>query len=146
MGRFTGFLGLAVILGFAWLVSTHRRSIKLRILAWGLGLQFLFAILVLRTDFGKIFQAISRGVNAMIGYVQAGSSFVFGNQLGAPDGPFGVVFAFQVLPIVIFIASLFSILYYLGIMQWVVKAMAVVMLKTMGVSGAESLNVAASIF
>ena len=146
MGRFTGFLGLAVILGFAWLISTHKRSIKLRILAWGLGLQFLFAILVLRTDFGKIFQAISRGVNAMIGYVQAGSSFVFGNQLGAPDGPFGVVFAFQVLPIVIFIASFFSILYYLGIMQWVVRAMAVVMLKTMGVSGAESLNVAASIF
>jgi CNT family concentrative nucleoside transporter len=82
----------------------------------------------------------------MINYVQAGSMFVFSDQLGAPNGPFGVVFAFQVLPIVIFIASFFSILYYLGIMQWVVKGMAVVMLKTMGVSGAESLNVAASIF
>ena len=146
MGRFTGLLGLILIMGFAWLVSTHKRAIKLRILGWGLGLQFAFAVLVLKTDFGKIFQAISRGVNAMIGYVQSGSTFVFGNQLGAPDGPFGVVFAFQVLPIVIFIASFFSILYYLGIMQWVVKAMAVVMLKTMGVSGAESLNVAASIF
>ena len=146
MGRYTGFLGLAVILGFAWLVSTHKRAIKLRILAWGLGLQFTFALLVLKTDFGNVFQAISRGVNAMINYVQAGSTFVFGNQLGGPDGPFGVVFAFQVLPIVIFIASFFSILYYLGIMQWVVRGMAIVMLKVMGASGAESLNVAASIF
>ena len=146
MGRFTGILGLVTILGLAWLISTHKHAIKLRILAWGLGLQILFAVLVLRTDFGKLFQAISRGVNAMIGYVQAGSSFVFGPQLGAASGPFGVVFAFQVLPIVIFIASFFSILYYLGIMQWVVRGMAVVMLKTMGASGAESLNVAASIF
>lgn len=146
MGRFTGILGLIVIMSLAWLISTHKRAIKIRILAWGLGLQMFFAVLVLRTDFGKVFQAISRGVNAMIGYVQAGSSFVFGPQLGAPDGPFGVVFAFQVLPIVIFIASFFSILYYLGIMQWVVRGMAVIMLKTMGVSGAESLNVAASIF
>jgi CNT family concentrative nucleoside transporter len=146
MGRFTGILGLIIILGFAWLFSTHKRSIKLRILAWGFGLQFAFALLVLKTDFGKVFQAASRGVNAMINYVEAGSTFVFGNQLGGPNGGFGVVFAFQVLPIVIFIASFFSILYYLGVMQWVVRGMAVVMLKTMGVSGAESLNVAASIF
>src|SRR5581483_12444001 len=107
MGRFTGILGLAVILGVAWLISAHKRSIKLRILAWGLGLQFTFAVLVLKTDFGKLFQAASRGVNAMINYVQAGSTFVFGDQLGGPNGPFGVVFAFQVLPIVIFIASFF---------------------------------------
>lgn len=146
MGRFTGFLGLAVILAAAWLISTHKTAIKLRILGWGFGLQFAFALLVLKTDFGKIFQVISRAVNAAIGYVQAGSTFVFGEQLGSPNGPWGVVFAFQVLPIVIFIASFFSILYYLGIMQQVVRAMAVVMQKTMGVSGAESLNVAASIF
>src|SRR5579871_3733402 len=146
MGRFTGILGLVIILGLAWLISTHKRAIKVRILCWGLGLQILFAVLVLRTDFGKIFQAISRGVNAMIGYVQAGSSFVFGEQLGAANGPFGVVFAFQVLPIVIFIASFFSILYYLGVMPVIVRAMAVVMQKIMGASGAESLNVAASIF
>ena len=146
MGRYTGFLGLLVILGIAWLISARKRAIKLRILAWGLGLQFAFALLVLKTDVGKIFQGISRGVNAMINYVQAGSTFVFSDQLGSPGGPFGVVFAFQVLPIVIFIASFFSILYYLGIMQWVVRGMAVLMLKTMGASGAESLNVAASIF
>ncbi|PWU06212.1 MAG: NupC/NupG family nucleoside CNT transporter [Terriglobia bacterium] len=146
MGRFTGLLGLVIIMAAAWLVSTQKTAIKGRILAWGLGLQFAFALLVLKTDFGKVFQAISRGVNAAIGYVEAGSTFVFGQQLGSPSGPWGVVFAFQVLPIVIFIASFFSILYYLGIMQQVVRAMAIGMQKTMGVSGAESLNVAASIF
>ena len=145
MGRFTGLLGLVVILAVAWLLSNHRRAIRLRILAWGLGLQFLFAILVLRTDFGRIFQAIGKGVNAMLEYAEVGSQFLFG-PLGAKAGPYGVIFAFQVLPIVIFIASFFSILYYLGIMQFIVRWMALGMLKTMGASGAESLNVAASIF
>src|SRR5712691_6969290 len=145
MGRLTGLLGLVVILGVAYLFSAHRKAIKLRILAWGLGLQFLFALLVLRTDFGKVFQAIGAGVNAMLGYAEVGSEFLFG-PLGTKSGAFGVIFAFQVLPIVIFIASFFSILYYLGVMQVVVKAMAIAMQKIMGVSGAESLNVAASIF
>src|SRR5712671_2425631 len=145
MGRFTGVLGLVVILAVAWLLSSHRRAIRLRILAWGLGLQFLFAILVLRTDFGLVFQAIGKGVNAMLEYAEVGSKFLFG-PLGEKGGPFGVIFAFQVLPIVIFIASFFSILYYLGVMQFIVRWMALGMLKTMGASGAESLNVAASIF
>ena len=96
MGRFTGLLGLVVILGVAYLMSSHRHSIRLRILAWGLGLQFLFAVLVLRTDFGRVFQAIGAGVNAMLEYAEVGSQFLF--------GPYGVIFAFQVLPIVIFIA------------------------------------------
>jgi CNT family concentrative nucleoside transporter len=146
MGRFTGLLGLIVILAVAWLCSTHKRAIKLRLLAWGLGLQFLFAILVLKTDFGKVFQAIGRGVNAMLDFSEAGTRFLFGDQLGAKTGSFGVIFAFQVLPIIIFIASFFAILYYLGVMQWIVRAMAIGMQKVMGVSGAESLNVAASIF
>jgi CNT family concentrative nucleoside transporter len=146
MGRFTGFLGLIVILAVAWLCSNNRRAIKLRLIAWGLGLQFCFALLVLKTDFGKVFQAIGRGVNAMLEFSEAGTSFLFGPQLGTKAGPYGVIFAFQVLPIIIFIASFFSILYYLGIMQWLVRAMAVGMQKVMGVSGAESLNVAASIF
>jgi CNT family concentrative nucleoside transporter len=145
MGRYTGFLGLVVILAVAWLCSTHKRQVKLSILAWGLGLQFAFAVLVLKTGFGKVFQAIGAGVNAMLGYTEAGSQFLFG-PLGIQKGPFGVIFAFQVLPIIIFIASFFSILYYLGIMQWVVRGMAVAMQKVMGVSGAESLDVAASIF
>src|SRR5580658_6601182 len=145
MGRFTGLLGLVVILAVAWLLSSHRRAIRLRILAWGLSLQFLFAVLVLRTDFGLIFQEIGKGVNAMLDYAEVGSQFLFG-PLGAKTGPYGVIFAFQVLPIIIFIASFFSILYYLGVMQFIVRWMALGMQKTMGASGAESLNVAASIF
>ncbi len=146
MGRFTGLLGLVVILGAAWLCSTHKRAVKLRIIGWGMGLQFAFALLVLKTDFGKIFQAIGAGVNAMLGYTEAGASFVFGDALGKGSGPYGVIFAFQVLPIVIFIASFFAILYYLGVMQFIVRLMAIGMQRVMGVSGAESLNVAASIF
>jgi CNT family concentrative nucleoside transporter len=119
MGRFTGFLGLAVILAIAWLCSSHKRAIKLKLILWGLGLQFGFALLVLKTDFGKIFQAIGAGVNAMLNYSEAGTSFLFGPELGTKAGPYGVIFAFQVLPIIIFIASFFSILYYLGIMQWI---------------------------
>jgi concentrative nucleoside transporter, CNT family len=145
MQRFTGLLGLVVILAAAWLFSAHKRAIKLRILLWGVSLQFAFALLVLKTGFGKVFQAIGVGVNAMLNYAEAGSNFVFG-PLGIKSGPFGVVFAFQVLPIVIFIASFFAIMYHLGIMQWVVKGMAIAMQKVMGASGAESLNVAASIF
>src|SRR5215468_5452414 len=145
MQRFTGLLGIAVILGASWVISAHRRDIKLRVLAWGLSLQFAFAVLVLKTDFGKVFQAIGVGVNAMLGYTEEGAKFLFG-PLGMKSGPYGVLFAFQVLPIIIFIASFFSILYYLGVMQWVVRGMAIAMQKIMGASGAESLNVAASIF
>jgi concentrative nucleoside transporter, CNT family len=145
MGRFTGLLGLVVILAFAWLCSNHKRDIKLRVIAWGMGLQITFAFLVLKTDFGKIFQAIGHGVNNMLAYTEAGSEFLFG-PLGKGSGPYGVLFAFQVLPIVIFIASFFAVMYYLGVMQFLVRLMAIGMQKVMGVSGAESLNVAASIF
>jgi concentrative nucleoside transporter, CNT family len=145
MERFTGLLGLVVILGVAWLFSTHKSAIKLKLILWGMGLQLAFAILVLKTNFGLVFQGIGAGVNSMLEFAEKGSEFLFG-PLGIKSGPYGVIFAFQVLPIVIFIASFFSILYYLGVMQAVVKAMAVGMQKVMGVSGAESLNVAASIF
>ena len=146
MGRFTGLLGIASILAVAWLFSRHKRKIKLRILFWGLGLQFAFAFIVLRTGVSRAFQAASAAVTAMLGYSEVGSAFVFGDTLGRSSGSMGSIFAFQVLPIIIFIASLFSVLYYLGIMQWIVKAFAIVMQRVMGASGAESLNVAASIF
>jgi CNT family concentrative nucleoside transporter len=150
MSRFTGLLGIAAILLVAWLLSRHRKEIKLRIILWGMGLQFGFAVLVLKTSFGKIFQAAAGGVNAMLGYAQAGSMFVFGDVLGSQANSQaklgGTIFAFQVLPIIIFIASFFAILYYLGVMQQIVKVFAVGMQKVMGASGAESLNVAASIF
>jgi len=145
MTRFTGLLGIIVILAVAFLLSAHRRDIKLRIIAWGVGLQFAFALLVLKTDFGLVFQKIGQGVNAMLNYSQEGAKFLFG-PLGDQGGPYGVLFAFQVLPIIIFIASFFAILYYLGVMQVIVKGMAIAMQKIMGASGAESLNVAASIF
>ena len=145
MDRFTGLLGLVVIVTLAWLFSTHRNQVKPRILMWGLGLQFAFAFLVLKTDFGRLFELASHAVNALLEYAETGSQFLFG-PLGAKSGPFGVVFAFQVLPIVIFIASLFGILYQIGVMQVVVAAMARLMQRVMGASGAESTNVAASIF
>ena len=146
MERFTGLLGIVVILACAYLFSSNRKAIQPRILLWGLSLQFIFAFLVLRTDAGLIFKSASVAVNHLIEYAFEGSKFVFGDKLGVKSDMFGVVFAFQVLPIVIFIASLFSILYYFGVMQIFVKAMAVVMQKVMGTSGAESTNVAASIF
>src|ERR1700730_19460407 len=134
MQRFTGLIGLVVILAVAWLFSTHKRQIKLRLIVWGMGLQILFAVLVLKTDFGLVFQKIGDGVNAMLGFAEVGSQFLFG-PLGIKTRPFGVVFAFQVLPIVIFIASFFSILYYLGVMQAVGKAMATGREKLIGGSG-----------
>jgi CNT family concentrative nucleoside transporter len=146
MDRFTGLIGLAVILASAWVFSSNRKAIQPRVLLWGLGLQFVFAFLVLRTDAGIVFQSASVAVNHLIEYAFEGSKFVFGDKLGVKTDTFGVIFAFQVLPIVIFIASLFSILYYFGVMQIFVRAMAVVMQKVMGTSGAESTNVAASIF
>ncbi len=145
MGRFTGLLGLLVILGLAYAVSTHRRAIKPKLLLWGLGLQFAFAFLVLKTHFGELFEAASVAVNALLEYAEEGSKFLFG-PLGEKGGPYGVIFAFQVLPIVIFIAALFSILYYFGVMQIVIRGMARLMQRVMGASGAESTNVAASIF
>ena len=144
--RFTGLLGIAAILAVCFLFSKHKRSIRPAVILWGLGLQFLCAFLVLKTPCGWAFDKASQGVTAMLHYSEAGSRFVFGDKLGAASKEFGVVFAFQVLPIIIFIASFFAILYYFGVMQLFVRAMAVVMQRVMGASGAESTNVAASIF
>src|ERR1700683_988648 len=142
MERFTGILGILAILLVCVLFSKHKRAIRPSLIFWGLGLQLAFAFIVLRTPAARIFEALSDKVNAIIAYSQAGSKFVFGDQLGgAPTA----VFAFQVLPIIIFICSLFAILYYLGVMQVLVNAMAVVMQSVMGASGAESTNVGASI-
>ena len=143
MQRFTGLLGILAILVVSVLFSKHKRAIRPSLILWGLGLQGAFAFIVLRTPAARVFQALSDKVNALIGFSQAGSKFVFGDQLG---GSQPAVFAFQVLPIVIFICSLFAILYYLGVMQVVVRAMAIIMQRVMGASGAESTNVAASIF
>jgi len=145
MSRFTGLLGLALILAIAWACSNNRRAIQPRIVLWGLGLQIGLALLVLRTGFGRVFEVMGSAITRLLDYTQAGSEFVFGS-LAKSDGPLGVVFAFKVLPIIIFVASLFAILYYLGVMQVIVRGIAVAMQRVMGSSGAESLDVAASIF
>lgn len=145
MERFTGLLGLVAILATAYIFSSDRRRIKPRLLLWGLGSQFVLAFIILRTNVGFLFHSASIAVNALLEYAEEGSKFLFG-PLGTKDGSFGVVFAFQVLPIVIFIASLFAVLYYFGIMQVVIKGMAIAMRRIMGASGAESTCVAASIF
>src|SRR3954469_4402536 len=145
MARLHGILGLLAILACAYLFSTRRSAIQKRVLVWGVILQFAFAFLVLKTRFGELFYGVSLFVNAMLNYTAAGSSFVFGDLLGTKNQQFGVIFAFQVLPIVIFICSFFAVLYYLGVMQLFVKGMAVIMQRFMGTSGAESTCVAASI-
>src|SRR5579875_1649711 len=145
MTRFDGVVGLIAILAAAYLFSTCRSAIQKRVVLWGVTLQFAFAFLVLKTKIGELFYGVSLFVNALLNYTAAGSSFVFGDKLGLRNDQFGVIFAFQVLPIVIFICSLFAILYYIGIMQVLVKAMAVVMQRFMGTSGAETTCVAASI-
>jgi CNT family concentrative nucleoside transporter len=146
MGRFTGILGLFTMLGLAYAFSTNRRAIRLKTVAWGLGLQVAFAIFVLKSDLGRtLFQKAGDAVTRLLGYAFVGSQFVFGD-LGKQGSQLGFYFAFQVLPTVIFICALFAVLYYLGVMQLVIKAAAWLMIRLMGVSGAESLNVAASIF
>jgi len=145
MGRLSGLLGIAAILGIAFVFSSNRKAIRLKTVAWGLGLQFAFAVIVLQTKYGQaVFHWIGAKITRMLAFAAFGSSFVFG-ELGTP-GNTVARFAFQVLPTIIFIAALFAILYYLGVMQVIVMGFAKVMTRLMGASGAESLNVAASIF
>ncbi len=140
-------LGIVAILALAYGLSTARRRISRRVLIWGLLLQFVFALVVLKFEPGrKAIDAVSQAVARVLDCAMAGSSFVFGEKLTSPDGPAGFVFAFRVLPTVIFVAALFAVLYHLGVMQWVVRGIAIVMGKLMGTSGAESLDVAASLF
>ena len=153
-------VGLALILGLAYACSSARSAIDYRTVAWGLSLQFLFAIVVLKTAAGqRTFQVLGGVINRVLDFAFVGSSFVFGplgskeawprimtEVLGPEGAQYGVIFAFQVLPTIIFIAALFAMLYYFGIMQIVVRVFAVGMRFVMRASGAETLNVAASIF
>lgn len=155
MARFTGVLGILAVLAAAWLGSTDRKHIRWRTVAWGLSLQLLFAFFVLRFDFGQRAMAWAGDVvNNMLAATFAGTRVLFG-ELGLPNaGAFGKViapasgsvFAFQVLPTVIFISAFFAVLYHIGLMQIIIRGLAWVMLKTMRISGAESMNVAASVF
>jgi CNT family concentrative nucleoside transporter len=153
-------VGLLVILTLAYAASSNRSAIDRRTVAWGLGLQILFALLVLKTTPGQqLFTFLGQGINRLLDFGNVGAAFVFGPLgdkeawprimtavLGAEGARYSVLFAFQVLPTIIFIAALFAILYYLGVMQFVVRLFAIGMRRFMKASGAESLNVAASIF
>jgi CNT family concentrative nucleoside transporter len=146
LGRWSGLLGLAAMLLLAWIFSTNRRAIRWRTAVWGLVLQFLFAALVLRFPAGEHALAVAgEGFDRFLSYSFAGSEFVFGD-LGKQHSPSGFVFAFQALPPIIFVSAFFAVLYHLGIMQLIVRAFSRVMQATMEVSGAESLDVAASVF
>jgi len=160
MERLQPLIGLLLIGLIAYALSTNRKAIRARTILWGFSLQFVFALLVLKTSQGQwLFEVLGERVRQLLAFSAVGSSFVFGvignqpvwarvmNTVLGPDGAqYGVIFAFQIAPTIIFIAALFAILYYLGIMQFVVRLFAVVMNRVMGASGAESLNVAASIF
>lgn len=146
MERLTGVLGLLVFLALAYAFSTNRRAIRWRTVIIGLTLQLIFAVFVLRVPFGQnIIQTGGDAAKKLLSYSFAGSSFLFG-ELGTQGGKYGFYFAFQVLPVIIFIAAFFAILYHYGIMQFIIRVIASVMMRFMGASGAESLNVAASIF
>lgn len=141
-----GLLGMATILGLAYLFSTNRRAIRMKTVAWGLALQVAFAFVVLDTNIGRqVFAVIGTAVTKLLDYSYYGSTFVFGD-LGAKNSKLGLLFAFQVLPTIIFIAAIFAVLYYYGIMPFIVKQAAKLMTRLMAASGAESLNIAASIF
>jgi CNT family concentrative nucleoside transporter len=134
------------MLSLAYAFSTNRRAIRVKTVVWGLSLQIFFAIFVLRIDYGRrMFQVIGDAANHVLAYSFVGSQFIFG-ELGKQNSNVGFIFAFQVLPVVIFICALFAILYHIGVMQIVIRGMAWAMTRIMGASGAESLNVAASIF
>jgi CNT family concentrative nucleoside transporter len=146
MGRFVGLLGILTMLTLAYVFSTNRKAIRLKTVLWGLGLQLAFAFFVLRFEIGRlIFQKAGDGVNTVLGYAFVGSTFLFG-ELGKKYSAYGFIFAFQVLPAIIFIAAVFAFLYHIGVMQILIRAFAWVMTRVMGASGAESLDIAASIF
>lgn len=206
LARLTGVIGIVGILAIAWLMSNDRRAIRWSIVAWGLGMQIVLAIAVLKgaviatalrgmapftqaaaaaifivlaivaTQIAKrmqpaarrplwiafgiisawlllahnllayLFEAVRQVVNNFISYTAEGSKFVFGEALASATGPVGFVFATQVLPTIIFISSVFAVLYYLGVMQIVVRFFAKIMTRTMKASGAEATSTAASVF
>lgn len=139
-------LAAGIFLGIAYLLSSNRKEIKIRMVLWGLGLQILFAVAVLKVGFiTNVFRSIANGFTALLEVSDAGAAFLFGNLID-PSQSWGYLFAFKVLPTVVFFSAVMSLFYYLGIMQRIVYAFAWVMKKTMKLSGAESLAAAANIF
>ena len=140
-----GILGMITLLFIAFLFSSNRKGINWKTVGLGLALQLIIAIGVLKVGFVKtIFEFIGKGFIELLSYTQAGSEFLFGGMLDVNS--FGFIFAFQVLPTILFFSALTSVLFYLGIIQKVVKLMGLLLTKILGISGAESLSVAGNIF
>lgn len=151
--RAMGFVGIATMLAIAWLLSYDRRRISWRLVGAGLALQGLFGIIVLRTAPGRFFFTfVGNVISGILDFVVAGARFVFGYLVdftlpgGIDPTAGGTGFAFKVLPTIIFFSALMSVLYYFGVMQGVVKAIAWVMQRTLGTSGAETLSASGNIF
>ncbi len=156
---FRGILGMAVLLAIAFLLSKDRKKINWKTVGFGLSAQMFLAICILAGDkigfnigayridlsfVGKFFDVVGKGFTNILNYTSAGAQFLFGDLLNTES--FGFIFAFQIMPTIIFFAALTSLLFYLGVLQFVVKGMAKVLTKLMGISGAESLSVAGNIF
>ncbi len=141
-GILRGILGVAVLLGICVLLSNQRKAINWRLVIGGIGLQVILAVLILATPFGNLVGWISGGFVKLLGFSDEGAKFMFGELIDASR--YG--FAFKVLPTILFVAALTSLLYYLGVLQWVVYGFAWVMKRLMRLSGAESLATAANIF
>ena len=143
-----GLLGIITLLGIAVAMSNNRKQINFRIVGWGLGLQLIFALFILKTPMGKpVFGFLDKVISKLISFSDAGSDFLFTSFV--PDVGFHpslINFAFRALPTIIFFSSLMAVLYHLGIIQFVVKWIARAMQKTMGTSGSETLSVSANIF
>ena len=141
MERLVSLVGLFTMVGIAWLMSSHKRKVNLRIVGGGMLLQFGLALLVLRTESGhNFFKGVGDFVTQLLNYVDVGSAFVFGDNFGDH------FFAFKVLPTIIFFSALMSIFYYMGIMQRLVAFFAFIMRTTLRTSGAETLSASANIF
>ena len=145
MENIAAVLGLLVFTGIAYALSTNRKAVNWKTVFWAFGLQFLFAVLILKTTVGTVvFSWLNDIVLKVLAFQQSGAEMVFGNLAKADS--LGYIFAFQVLPTIVFFSALISLLYYLGIMQWIVYVFAVIIGKACKLSGAESLSAAANIF
>jgi len=148
MDHLIGILGIVVLLAIAFALSNNRKQINMRIVCWGLGLQAIFAIFILKTPIGSpLFGFLDKTIRKLISFSDAGSDFLFKSFV--PDVGYHVAmvnFAFRALPTIIFFSSLMAVLYHFGIIQMFVKWIAKAMQKTMGTSGSETLSVSANIF
>jgi len=147
MERFIGILGIFAILGIAYLMSNNKKNIDLRLVVWGLGLQLLFGIFILVTPFGKpIFTWFDKLIKKLLSFSNDGSEFLFASFIDGKMHPAVINFAFSVLPTVIFFSALMAVLYHIGLMQKVIRFVALIMQKTMKTSGPETTSISANIF